>query len=135
VIPPLVLVIEDDGDVRTAIRTVLGRAGYDVVVADDGQSGLLKFAERRPALVVLDVGLPHVSGWDVLARIRERSDVPVMMTTARATEEDRARGIEAGANEYLTKPFANQDLVARAGALLAPGVAELRSSTGRPIEQ
>jgi len=116
--PPLVLAIEDDADVATAIRTVLGRAGYEVVVAGDGHAGLRRFEELGPALVILDVGLPHLSGWEVLAGIREVSTVPVMMLTARATAADQALALEAGADDYLTKPFANQDLVARASALL-----------------
>jgi DNA-binding response OmpR family regulator len=120
-----VLVVEDDPDIALAIGTVLGRGGFDVVRALDGKSALREFHEQRPALVVLDIGLPVMDGWEVLRRIRDLSDTPVLMLTAHGYEADKTRGLEAGADDYLAKPFGHADLLARSRALLsrlpAPG--------------
>ena len=113
-----VLVIEDDRDIALGIRTVLTRSGYDVANSADGKQGLRVFHTARPDLVVLDVGLPTLDGWQVLERIRDLSDVPVLMLTAHGNEADKVRGLHAGADDYLTKPFGNQELAARVEALL-----------------
>jgi DNA-binding response OmpR family regulator len=113
-----VLVVEDDKDIATGISTVLGRAGYDVTGAAGGRQGLRAFHSVRPDLVILDIGLPELDGWAVLERIRDLSDVPVLILTAHGQEADKVRGLTAGADDYLTKPFGNQELAARAETLL-----------------
>ncbi len=113
-----ILLIEDDPDIALAVGTVLGRAGFHIGTADDGRAGLRAFHDRRPGLVVLDIGLPGLDGWQVLERIRDMSDVPVLMLTAHGHEADKVRGLRSGADDYLTKPFGNQELLARVQALL-----------------
>lgn len=113
-----VLVIEDDGDLTCALRTVLARAGYTVVIAATGRAGLRAFHDKRPAVVILDLGLPVLDGWEVLERVRDMSDVPVLILTADTLEADKVRGLRSGADDYLTKPFSNQELLARIDVLL-----------------
>ena len=113
-----VLVIEDDADISLGVRTVLGRSGFEVSSAADGREGLRAFHSDRPNIVVLDVGLPQMDGWTVLNRIREISEVPVLMLTSHGHESDKVRGLRAGADDYLTKPFGNAEFVARVQALL-----------------
>jgi DNA-binding response OmpR family regulator len=113
-----VLVIEDDQDISLSIRTVLSRFGFEVTAADDGKEGLRAFHAARPDLIILDVGLPTLDGWTVLERVRDMSDVPVLMLTAHGREADKVRGLNAGADDYLTKPFGNGELAARVEALL-----------------
>jgi len=113
-----VLVIEDDEDIGLALSTLLGRAGYEVVVAADGLEGLRRFHAISPHVVILDIGLPSLDGWTLLDRIREMSEAPILMLTARDTEVDKVRGLRGGADDYLTKPFGNQELLARVEAVL-----------------
>ena len=113
-----ILLIEDDPDIALAVRSVLGRAGFHICTANDGRAGLRAFHDRHPCLVLLDIGLPGLDGWQVLERIRDMSDVPVLILTARGLEIDKVRGLRSGADDYLTKPFGNQELVARVQALL-----------------
>jgi DNA-binding response OmpR family regulator len=113
-----VLVVEDDEDVRALVRTVLERAGMNVIEAADGREGLRKFYEMKPRLVVLDVRMPELDGWEVLKRIRELSQVPVLMLTVDASELDKVRGLRQGADDYVTKPFGHQELIARIEAIL-----------------
>lgn len=113
-----VLLIEDDSDVTRALATVLARAGYGVLVAASGREGLRTFHDKHPGIVVLDIGLPVLDGWQVLDRIRDMSDVPVLILTARGLEADKVRGLRSGADDYLTKPFGNAELLARVDALL-----------------
>jgi DNA-binding response OmpR family regulator len=113
-----VLVADDDRDVRNLVRTLLERAGHEVVEAADGRECLRVLYAKRPELVVLDVRMPLLDGWDALARIREVANVPVLMLTARGDELDRVRGLRAGADDYVQKPFGRQELLARVEALL-----------------
>jgi len=113
-----VLVVDDDSDIRGLVRELLERAGHDVLDAPDGNEGLRLFYARQPDLVILDVSMPGLEGWDVLERMRELSDVPVVMLTARAEELDKVRGLRAGADDYITKPFGRQELLARVDAAL-----------------
>jgi DNA-binding response OmpR family regulator len=116
-----VLVIEDDQDISLGIRTVLSRNGFEVASSADGKQGLRTFHLARPEpfdLVVLDIGLPSLDGWAVLERIRDLSDVPVLILTAHGREGDKVRGLHGGADDYLTKPFGNRELAARVEALL-----------------
>lgn len=113
-----VLVVEDDADLALALRTLLTRAGYEVLHADNGRDGLRLLFSERPALMLLDIGLPELNGWEVLERTRDLSDLPVLLLTARGAETDRVRGLRAGADDYLPKPFGNDELLARVEALL-----------------
>ncbi|HEY3810820.1 MAG TPA: response regulator transcription factor [Acidimicrobiales bacterium] len=117
----LVLVIEDDAAVLSLIGTVLRRQGFEVLAADTGRAGLRHIHEQRPAVVVLDLGLPDLDGWQVLERIRDVSEVPVLLLTGYAAEPDKVRGLRAGADDYLTKPFGLDELIARLEALLRRG--------------
>src|SRR5436189_735368 len=113
-----VLVIDDDGDIRGLVVELLQRAGLEVDQAPDGRAGLRAFHRAPADLVVLDVSMPEMDGWETLDRIRDLSDVPVLMLTARGAELERVRGLQAGADDYLVKPFGRQELVARVQALL-----------------
>ena len=113
-----ILVVDDDAPITTLLDEYLCRAGYAVDTAGDGRVALRKLFAARPDLVILDVGLPGLSGWEVLERIRDLSDVPVLMLTARDRELDKVRGLRAGADDYVTKPFGRQELLARVAALL-----------------
>jgi DNA-binding response OmpR family regulator len=123
-----VLVVDDETDVRNLIRVLLERAGHDVSEASSGREALRRLHAVRPDLVVLDVTMPEMDGWQTLERIRDLSDVPVLMLTARAGELDKVRGLKAGADDYVVKPFGRQELLARVEALLrrAGGAPEVR---------
>ena len=113
-----ILVVDDEADIRELLRELLGRAGHEVVEAPDGSEALKLFYSEQPDFVILDVQMPILDGWETLSRIREVSDVPVLMLTARAEELDKVRGLRAGADDYLTKPFGRQELLARVSANL-----------------
>ena len=113
-----VLVVDDEADIRSLVRELLERAGHDVLEAGDGNEGLRAFFASRPDLVVLDVSMPGLDGWGTLERIRELSDVPVVMLTAQAQELAKVRGLRGGADDYITKPFGRQELLARVEANL-----------------
>jgi DNA-binding response OmpR family regulator len=113
-----VLVIEDDKDIALSLRIVLKRGGLEATLAATGRDGLRAFHSSHPDLVILDVGLPEMDGWTVLERIRDLSDVPVLMLTAHGLEAEKVRGLRGGADDYLTKPYGNDELTARALALL-----------------
>jgi len=113
-----ILVIDDDDDIRTLVVELLRRAGLEVDEASDGRAGLRSLHQSSPDLVLLDVSMPELDGWQTLERIRDLSDIPVMMLTARGAELERVRGLQAGADDYLVKPFGRQELVARVQALL-----------------
>jgi DNA-binding response OmpR family regulator len=116
-----VLVVDDDADIRGLLRELLQRAGHVVHEAGDGREGLRIFHVERPDLIVLDASMPDLDGWQTLERIRDVSAVPVVMLTARAQEVDKVRGLRAGADDYVTKPFGRQELVARIEGLLRRG--------------
>ena len=118
---PLILIVEDETPLVTMLRYNLEKEGFRVAAAVDGQEALLLLAEERPDLVLLDWMLPSVSGLELCRRIRRRAewrDLPVVMLTARAEEADRVRGLEIGADDYVTKPFSRGELIARIRALL-----------------
>lgn len=116
---PLILVVEDDGAVRRALQRALPLHGFRVAAVADGLEALLAVGRERPAAVVLDVGLPGPDGLRITERLRaDGDDVPVLMLTARDAVGDRVAGLDAGADDYLTKPFALEELVARLHALL-----------------
>jgi DNA-binding response OmpR family regulator len=113
-----VLVVDDDPDIRGLLRTLLERAGHNVTEAADGRAGLRALYASPADLVILDVTMPELDGWATLERIRDVSEVPVLMLTARVDELERVRGLTSGADDYVAKPFGRQELVARVQALL-----------------
>jgi DNA-binding response OmpR family regulator len=113
-----ILVVDDDDDIRGLLRALLERAGHEVWDASDGRDGLRELFAGSPDLVILDVAMPGLDGWATLERIREVSDVPVLMLTARDAEVERVRGLKGGADDYVVKPFGRQELVARVDVLL-----------------
>jgi two-component system response regulator MprA len=115
---PRVLVVEDDDDIATVLKRALRLEGYDVRVAGDGEAALDQAGLFEPDAVVLDLGLPRLDGMEVCRRIRAESDVPILMLTARAETEDRVKGLDTGADDYLPKPFERSELLARIRALL-----------------
>ena len=115
---PRILVVDDDESIRVLLRELLGRAGFKVDEAVDGKSALRQLFEAPPALVILDVTMPDMDGYQTLERIRDLSDVPVIMLTARTQELERVRGLASGADDYVPKPFGRQELLARVQALL-----------------
>ena len=113
-----IVVIDDERSVREVARGYLERDGYHVYVAEGGREGLALAERTAPALIVLDLMLPDISGEEICRQIRSRSDVPILMLTARASEEERVGGLTLGADDYLTKPFSPRELVARIQAVL-----------------
>jgi len=113
-----ILVIDDEDDIRLIVTTRLERAGYATTVAVDGREGLRHFYNDRPDLVILDIAMPEMDGWQVLERIREVSNLPVLMLTAAAQERDKVRGLRGGADDYITKPFSGEEFLARVEAAL-----------------
>ncbi len=115
---PTALVVEDEGEIAQLVRRYLERDGFRVEVASDGAQALRRYVQLQPDVVILDLMLPGVDGWEVCRRIREESRTAVVMLTARDAVEDRVAGLELGADDYVTKPFSPRELVARVWAVL-----------------
>ncbi|MBK8798732.1 MAG: response regulator transcription factor [Anaerolineales bacterium] len=118
-----ILVIEDDRQIRRVVQGYLAQAGYRVLTASDGETGLALAQHEKPALIVLDLMLPGLDGWEITRRLRQSSDpavanVHILMLTARVEEGDRVRGLALGADDYVIKPFSPRELVARVQAAL-----------------
>ncbi|GAB4165821.1 MAG: response regulator transcription factor [Candidatus Promineifilaceae bacterium] len=113
-----ILVVEDETSIQNVIRTYLQNVGFQVVCVDNGPEALARARELRPDLIVLDLNLPGMDGSEVAARLRQESDVYILMLTARSEESDRVAGLRIGADDYLTKPFSPRELVARVEAIL-----------------
>ena len=116
-----ILVIEDEQDIQTLLEYNLQQAGYEVVLCENGEDGLWLAIEHKPDLILLDWMLPLLSGIELLRQLRNRADtreIPVIMMTARGEEGDRLRGLDGGADDYVTKPFSPAELVARVRAIL-----------------
>jgi DNA-binding response OmpR family regulator len=113
-----ILVVDDEPDVRDLVRELLERAGHAVRTAANGREALRLLYDVRPQLIVLDVSMPELDGWATLQRVRDITDVPVLMLTARDGELEKVRGLQSGADDYVTKPFGRQELLARVEALL-----------------
>jgi two-component system KDP operon response regulator KdpE len=122
---PCVLVIDDEAQIRKFLDIGLRAEGYEVLLAANAAEGLALAATRSPDLVVLDIGLPDREGHDVLAELRQWSQVPVLMLSVRDSESEKVKALDAGANDYVTKPFGIQELMARLRVLL-------RSRPGEP---
>jgi two-component system, OmpR family, KDP operon response regulator KdpE len=115
---PSVLVIEDELSMRRVLRTALGGQGYRVWEAAGVAEGLNAFESRSPQVVLLDLGLPDGEGFEIVERIRESSEVPIVVISARSDERDQVRALDSGANDYVTKPFREAELFARLRAVL-----------------
>lgn len=115
-----VLVVEDDVFIREMVELAFLREGAEVVTEADGQEGLRSFFDFRPDLVIMDIMMPHIDGWQLINQIRQLADTPVIMLTAVSDEDAIVRGLEMGATDYVTKPFSIKVLVARAKAALRP---------------
>src|SRR3954471_6801367 len=129
------LFIEDDDQIRLALTMALEDEGYKVYEAPDGASGLAAFAEREPELVLLDLRLPDMSGFDVCRALRRSSIVPIIIITAQTDTYDLVAGLEAGADDYITKPVVPKELAARIRALLRRGPLQVTSAAppGPPL--
>lgn len=133
--PPTILVVDDEQSYRDALAVALQREGFLVDLAADGVEALERFDATRPALVLLDVMLPRMSGIDVCREIRNRSRVPIIMVTARNAEIDAVVGLEIGADDYVTKPFRLRELVARVRAALRRHVGTEEGGAAAPSEE
>ncbi|HSH32841.1 MAG TPA: response regulator, partial [Actinomycetota bacterium] len=114
----LVLVVDDEPQIRRALRTSLEAHGYQVATVGTGEEGVVGVAEQGPDLVLLDLGLPDLDGTDVLRRIRGFSDVPVIVVSVREDQSDKVAALDAGADDYVTKPFGMEELLARGRAAM-----------------
>lgn len=121
-----ILVVEDEPEFSELVELWMTRAGYRAVAARTGPDGLRRFYDERPDLVILDVALPGLDGWQLIERIREFSRVPILMVTARGSEAEKVRGLKLGADDYITKPLSLPELTARVEAALR------RASTAAP---
>ncbi|HSH04447.1 MAG TPA: response regulator transcription factor [Anaerolineae bacterium] len=115
---PLILVVEDELSIRKILQTYLESAGFRVVCTADGAAAIPLVRQHQPDLLVLDLNLPGMDGLDIAVRLRQESDIYILMLTARIEEEDRVAGLRLGADDYLTKPFSPRELVARVEAAL-----------------
>jgi two-component system KDP operon response regulator KdpE len=113
-----ILIVDDDLSLLELVQRNLERGGYRAITASDGQEGMRLVYEERPELLILDVMMPGLDGWQVCQRVREMSDIPIIMLTAREQEEDIIKGLDLGADDYLTKPFRRGELLSRIGAVL-----------------
>lgn len=116
-----ILVVEDDKKTASLIKLYMEREGFQTVIAYDGQQALELAKQHPPIFVILDLMLPLVDGWEVCRRLRQSSDVPILMLTARGEEVDRVSGLTLGADDYVVKPFSPRELVARVKAILRRG--------------
>jgi DNA-binding response OmpR family regulator len=114
----MILIVEDESSVAEAIAYTLDQEGFDTEVASDGREALDRFEESPPSLVILDLMLPGLSGWQLFTAFRRQRDVPIIMLTARTEEADRVAGLEMGADDYVPKPFSMRELVARVRTVL-----------------
>ena len=113
-----ILFVDDDASLHNLLGKFLEQQGYTVTHAQDGHEGIRLLFEKRPDIIVLDVMMPHMDGWETLNRIREMSRLPVILLTAKSTEQDKLMGFQIGSDDYVTKPFSFAELSARIGAVL-----------------
>src|ERR671916_1042798 len=129
-----VLVVEDEASIASFVAMYLRNAGYDVQVAPNGRDALAKAESASPSLIVLDLMLPDIDGIEVCRRVRQRSDVPILMLTARDEDVDKIVGLEVGADDYLTKPFNPRELVARVKSILRRATPERKENQTATIQ-
>jgi DNA-binding response OmpR family regulator len=116
--PPLILIVDDEADLRQLLTLQLSQVGFRVAQAFDGYTALEQFEQVRPDLILLDVMMPQMDGWEVLRELRKRSDIPVIMLTALSSEKDQVNGLDGGVDDYIVKPFLPRQLMARIRAVL-----------------
>jgi DNA-binding response OmpR family regulator len=129
---PVILIADDDEDILQLVRLRLARSGYDTVLARNGADALAAARERRPDVALLDVSMPAMNGYEVTAELKRNpitKDIPVILLTARAQTADVAKGFEAGADDYITKPFSPQALQIRVAAALGDSVEQTSAQT------
>jgi len=126
-----ILVIDDDLKITSMMQRVFTFEGHEAFIAYNGEAGLVQAEKNKPDLVILDIMMPGMDGWEVCRKLRMQSDVPILMLTARDEVADRVRGLDVGADDYLVKPFALEELLARVRALLRR--ARLLSQGNEPI--
>jgi two-component system KDP operon response regulator KdpE len=138
---PVIIVIEDDPSIRRFLRTSLGTHGFTVFDADSGKQGVVEVGVRKPELVILDLGLPDVDGVEVIRAIRDWSAVPIIILSARSNEQQKIDALDAGADDYLTKPFGFGELLARIRVALRhsirlqePGQSDVFSSANLKVD-
>lgn len=131
--PKSVLIVEDDQNIADLLRIYLEKEGYAASIAPDGGAAVELFRTRQPDLVLLDVMLPVLDGWSVLRTIRQDSQVPVIMLTARGELSDKVSGLKMGADDYITKPFEMKEVLARIEAVLRRGAAVQETSGGKKL--
>ena len=134
-----ILVVDDDQNICELLRLYLTKEGYQVTLASDGEDALAKYAQAKPDMVLLDVMMPRLDGWEVCRRIRKQGDTPVIMLTAKGETFDKVLGLELGADDYMIKPFDSKELVARVKAVLrryqpAPSPASAAAAAGQQGE-
>ena len=110
---PVALIVDDEAQIRRLLRVVLESENYQVHEAENGQQGLIEIASRRPAIILLDLGLPDMEGLEVLKRLREWSEAPVLVLSVRDDEQSKVAALDSGAEDYVTKPFSTPELLAR----------------------
>lgn len=130
----LILIVDDEENIIELGRLYLENEGYQVEAANDGLTALRKFEALKPALIVLDLMLPELNGWDVCKKIRAVSETPIIMLTARTDDVDKIVGLELGADDYMTKPYNPRELVARVKAVLRRGKAATTPANAAPTE-
>ena len=130
----VILIVEDEANIASFIAMYLQKAGFTVRVSRNGSEALEKVSSEPPALIILDLMLPDLDGLDVCRRIRQRSDVPILMLTARDDDVDKIIGLEVGADDYLTKPFNPRELVARVKSILRRAAPKRRELENRSLE-
>ena len=113
-----ILIVEDDGNIADLLRLYLEKEGFRVLIASDGAMGVELFRKEKPALILLDLMLPVLDGWGVCRTIRQESDVPIIMLTAKGETMDKVTGLKLGADDYITKPFEMKEVLARVEAVL-----------------
>jgi two-component system KDP operon response regulator KdpE len=126
-VEPLILAVDDEAGILRLIKLELSSQGFRVIVAGDGEEALRLAEQQRPDIVVLDIVMPDMSGLEVMRRLRERTSVPIILLTAKDHDDDKVRGLEMGADDYLVKPFNPEELSARVRAVLRRG---FRPTTG-----
>jgi two-component system, OmpR family, KDP operon response regulator KdpE len=128
----VILVIEDEPQMQRFLRIVLQGNGYGVIESQTGKEGLMQAATRSPDIILLDLGLPDIDGLEITRRLREWSDIPIIVLSAREQEQDKIKALDAGADDYLTKPFGAGELLARIRVAMRHKVMR-QSTTGEPV--